>query len=462
VGAIGKIIIGIVGLIFGIFILVTIVPAQFQQQQSTNSLIVQDKNQLNDASVNLINTCETDQSVGDLTMCKSGIMDMKNKCQDTQYSSMSVCNDPRIDQFLSTVDSKIVFAESMISNSASKVVDTCVNLIASGGNSQECISEMQNIQQSCNQYNVGNHMSVCSDPRINEILTGSIQSQLPAPTNLNYSQSGQNSSSLIQSANQYTLSFIDSCMKATDSSVIQTCSETAKKMLAYCNNISSVGVGQICNDPRLVQLANTDQTANPPEPLNNPNQTTINSTALNYLNSEMQQGLNTCASSTLSNTVGCVNMMNLIKQDCSTTGKIHPSYFPVCSDPRLQIVDTGQTTNPTSSTSSSCPTSVTHDVTIIKNSIGNSLFNPQILNLQGGDNVIFKSSDGKPHLLTSNNEILSDWFLENGALINNDQIIKLPVMIFGNTEKFPSVYDGYDSNISITLDVKPTPIECSK
>jgi hypothetical protein len=463
VGAIGKILIGIVGLIFTIFLLAIIVPAQFQQQQATNSLIKQDVSQVNDASVNLINICVTDQSVGDLTMCKSSITDLKNKCQGSQYSSMSVCTDPRIDQFLSTVDSKTTYAEGVISNSASKVVDSCVSLIASEGNNQECISEMQNIQQSCNQYNIGNHMTVCSDPRINEILSGSISSQLPNMALPNFNQTNQNSSNIIQSANQYTLSFIDSCMKATDSSVIQTCSETAKKMLDYCNNISSAGIGQICNDPRLAQLANVGQTANS-MPLSNPSQTTINATAFNYINNEMQSILNQCANNVISNSASCISAMNTVKQNCnSMLEKNYPSYFPVCNDPRLaQLANVGQTSNPISSSSSSCPTSSTYDVTIIKNSLGNSLFNPYILNLQGDDYVIFQSSDGKPHLLTSNNENLKNWFLTNGALINNDQTIKLPIMIFGDTEKFLGVYDGYNPNIYITLDVKPTPIECSK
>lgn len=90
------------------------------------------------------------------------------------------------------------------------------------------------------------------------------------------------------------------------------------------------------------------------------------------------------------------------------------------------------------------------------------MFSPQSLNLRGGDYVIFKSSDGKPHLLTSDNNSLRDWFLKNGALINNDQNVKLPITIFGDTENFLNVFDSYEPNISITLDVKPTPTECSK
>ena len=334
-GAIGKLIIGIAGLIFVIFVLATIVPAQLQQQQATNNLLVQDKSQLNDASVNMINNCETDQSVGDLTVCKTSIADMENECQNTQYSSMSVCSDPRIGQFLSTVDSKIAYAEGMISNPASKMVDSCVSLIAAGGNDQECISSMQSIQQACSQYNIGNHMAVCSDPRIDEILSGSIHSQLPASTIPNLNQSSQNASSLIQSANQYTLSFIDSCMQATDSSVIQACSETAKKILDYCN-VSSAGVGQICNDPRLAQLANVVQPANPAEQLNTPSPAAVNATLFNLLDNKMQIILNGCINTSISNSLTCVNAMNNVKQNCNMLEKTHSPYFPICADPRLQ------------------------------------------------------------------------------------------------------------------------------
>src|SRR5438552_667344 len=125
-------------MISGIAILIFVVPYQTHQLQETNQQIQQIKSQLNDASVNLIDTCMNDTSVGDLTGCKSTISDLKNKCQDSQYSSMSVCSDPRIDSFSTTYDSKLAYAESVISNAGSKMVDLCVNLISIGGGTQDC------------------------------------------------------------------------------------------------------------------------------------------------------------------------------------------------------------------------------------------------------------------------------------------------------------------------------------
>ncbi|MDE1861505.1 MAG: hypothetical protein KGI33_01195 [Thaumarchaeota archaeon] len=332
-GLVSKFIIGIGGIAFSIILLAVLLPAQIQQEQATRNLIQQDTTQLNTVSENMLVDCGASISVSDLTDCKSEIETLKTACQTPPHSSMAVCSDPRIGQFLSTVDGKVVYAESVINNGESKVLNTCVDLIESGGNSQECALDMQNIQQACSLYNVGNHMSVCSDPRVSEILAGSIHSQLPSSTIPDLNQQGQNANSTIQSANQYTLSYIDSCMKATDPSVLQICSQTARTMLNYCNSVSSMGIGQICSDPRLQQLANMGQATAPTVP----GQPQVNTTAFYDLNNQMQYILNLCDNSTISSSSTCINAVSTVKQACdSTLEKTYPSYFPACADSRLQ------------------------------------------------------------------------------------------------------------------------------
>lgn len=322
-GAIGKIIIGIASLIFGIMLIVIVLPAQIQSQQATNSLIQQDTSLLNADDLNLLNVCETDQSVGDLTMCKSGITDIKNKCQNSQYSSMSVCSDPRIDQFLSTVDSKISYAQNIISTSSSNLnnamltmINTC-SLVNDTNNLSTCKTEMTQIQENCISLGV-NAVPECNDPRMVQIMN----EQVVEPTNQNNATS------------QTMESFINECMATQNSNTIQDCATNAKNMINLCQTTPGITA---CSDPRLEQIANMGQSTNPTYPLNTPSQTPINATALDKINSQFQIILNDCINSAISNSTTCINSINIVKQDCgSWLEKTYPSYFPVCSDPRLQ------------------------------------------------------------------------------------------------------------------------------
>lgn len=322
-GAFGKIIIGIASLIFGIALIAIVLPAQLQSQQATNSLIQQDTSRLNTDSVNLLNVCETDQSVGDLTTCKSGITDIKNKCQDSQYSSMSVCSDPRIDQFFTTVDSKISYAQNMISSSSSNLnnatltmINTC-SLVNDTSNLSTCKTEMTQIQQTCNSLGA-NAVPACSDPRIAQIMN----EQITEPANQN------------DTTSQTMESFINECLTTQNSNTIQVCVTDAKNMISLCQTTPGITA---CSDPRLQQIANMGQSTNPTYPLNTPSQTPINATALDKINSQFQIILNDCINSAISNSTTCINAINIVKQDCgSWLEKTYPSYFPVCSDPRLQ------------------------------------------------------------------------------------------------------------------------------
>jgi hypothetical protein len=314
--AVIKFTIGIVGIIFSIVIISTIIPTQIQQQQITNNLINSDKNQLNDASVNLINTCETDKSVEDLTMCKSGITDMKNKCQNVQYSSMPVCNDPRIDQFLSTVDSKIAYAQNVLSIDTTKlnavymkILDQC-SIVNDSNSLSSCKTMIIQMRDNCNLMG-RNADPACNDPRITQILNKQITQ----------------SSNVYDTASQNMESFINLCMIAQDSNTIQDCVTKARQMINLCQSTSV----QACNDPRLEQIANMGQTTT------TSGQVPVNATAFNNINNQMQNILNECTNNANSNTTLCINAINTIKQDCSNAmERTYSSYFPACNDPRLQ------------------------------------------------------------------------------------------------------------------------------
>ncbi len=111
-------------------------------------------------------------------------------------------------------------------------------------------------------------------------------------------------------------------------------------LLAYPSDLSNSGSS--------FTVTSGYQTSNPTTQQNPTNQIPINATAFNELNTLMQQSLDKCASSTISNSAGCVNVINIIKQNCNGTLEMtYSSYFPVCNDPRLQ-----QATNPSQSNQS--------------------------------------------------------------------------------------------------------------
>ncbi len=315
-----------------------------QQQQATKNLIQQDVSQIDTVSTNLINDCTTTQSISELTSCKASMSDLQNRCKDPAYSSMKACSDPRIGQFFSTVDSKISFGRTQLVSDATnlnnqilKMIDVCSQATDTATIST-CKTEMTQIQQqdcgvlssSFDSVLGANSIPACRDPRIPQI----INEQIAYPSN-EYNAANQNTTSQMQSANQYTSSYLDSCMQARDSTTIQTCSLTAKKMLDYCNNISSVGIGQICNDPRLQQIANMGQAANSPAPLT-ASPAAANGTTFESTNAAIELALNECSNSAISNSPVCIQGMNSLKQECQGPLKPYLSYVPACNDPRLQ------------------------------------------------------------------------------------------------------------------------------
>lgn len=318
--AVSKLVIGIIGIISAIIVLATVVPAQIQQQQATSNLIQQDQNQLNNADLKLVGDCETFQSVADLTGCKTQLNNLKSECQMPTYSSMSVCTDPRIDQFLSTVDSKIAYAQSTLSTDSGnlnavylKTLDQC-SVVNDSNSLSSCKAEMTQIQQSCTSMSALN-IPACNDPRIGQIL----ERQITQPSNI------------YDSASQSMESFINLCMIAKDNSTIQDCSTKAKQMITMCQSTSV----QACSDPRLQQIANMEQTTNPTSSLTT-SPTAVNQTTFNSTNAAILSALNECSNNAISNSTVCMNGLNAIKQECQGPLKPYLSYVPACNDSRLQ------------------------------------------------------------------------------------------------------------------------------
>lgn len=88
---------------------------------------------------------------------------------------------------------------------------------------------------------------------------------------------------------------------------------------------------------KVVSTFGMEQTTTQPPQPNTSSQTVINATALHNLNNGMETILNQCVNTAISNSANCVNAINIVNQNCKNTlEETYPSYFPVCSDPRLQ------------------------------------------------------------------------------------------------------------------------------
>lgn len=219
----------IIGGIIGIIALISVL-ASIGNLINIQNEVKQSNQELNNATENLLNVCSEAKSVMDLSGCKTSISNIKTQCKDPQYSSMAVCSNPRIDEFFTTYDSKLSYAEGVISNAQSDVINACVELIASGGINQQCISDMQNIQQACNQFNIDNHIASCSDPRINEIMNGITQ---PSISQVNNSVSGNNASTTSNQNPLSTEDMINNCAYSPS----ETCNYQMADLYQNCSAV---------------------------------------------------------------------------------------------------------------------------------------------------------------------------------------------------------------------------------
>lgn len=256
--------------------------------------------QSNVQSINLVNDCMQFQTLDSLTGCKTSISHLKEQCSKPEYQDMQICKDPRIDQFLDTVDFKIVSAQNQITEVSSELngsISHLVNLCIQSDISS-CQTTMMELKQECSMEKMGS-IQACQDPRIDRIIS----------KNINYTTSNPNY------FQDQVLSFIDTCSKASGNESITTCATTARQVMNLCHTSTTPA----CNDDRLQQIANMGLNA-------------VIISEIQQLDSKLQIVLDKCYSKILNQTE-CTYSQNVINESCN--GILKP-YFPVCYDPRIQ------------------------------------------------------------------------------------------------------------------------------
>ena len=268
--------------------------------QDEKSSVVKSAAQYNTQNLNLVNDCMQFQSLDSLTRCKASISSLKQECNRQGYPNTEICNDPRIDQFLDTVDFKITSAHNQIdeasydlNSSISHLVNLCIQSDISS-----CQPTMMELKQECSTKKF-DEIKACTDPRIDKILSKNINY---SDIDLNYFQ-------------YQVLSFIDTCSKASGNDSVTTCATTARQVMSLCHSSPA----SACNDDRLQQIANMG----------------LNSaiiTKIDQQNSKLQIVLDKCYSKMLNQTI-CLDSQNIINDSCNSNLK---PYFPICYDPRIQ------------------------------------------------------------------------------------------------------------------------------
>lgn len=268
--------------------------------QDEKSSVTKSASQYNTENLNLVNDCMQFQSLDSLTRCKTAISNLKQECSGQEYTGVEICRDPRIDQFLGTVDYKITAAQNQINeasfdlnSSISHLVNLCVQSDISS-----CQSTMMELKQECSTSKF-DKIQACADPRIDKIIA----------KNINYSTINSNY------FQDQVLSFIDTCSKASGNDSITTCATTARQVMSLCHSSPALA----CSDDRLQQIANLG----------------LNSaiiTEIDEQNSKLQIVLDKCSSKMLNQTI-CLDSQNIINESCNSNLK---PYFPICYDPRIQ------------------------------------------------------------------------------------------------------------------------------
>jgi len=250
---VSKLILSIASLIVGIVIILLVLPAQLHETQQGNNQTEQSTSQINEKILNAIAICDNASSIGDLKNCKETMTFVKNECGNSTFSSISACNDPRIGQFLSTVDGIIASTPTQNSSMESKMsadilqgLNQCSH--ASDANTiSECQSLVLQIKKSCSTYP---NMTVCDDPRIPQMANMRQTTTLPLQSAA-HSQTAINAT-VFNNLNNETENILNECVNTTISNsttcidainaIKQDCNTTLKPYLSYLST---------CHDPRL-------------------------------------------------------------------------------------------------------------------------------------------------------------------------------------------------------------------
>ena len=287
---------------YGILIAVTVFAIAvmgdigFYYMTGQNEKAIKSSTQSDVQNLNLVNDCMQFQTLDSLTSCKASISLLKEQCN---VQDMQICKDPRIDQFLGTVDFKIISAQNQITEVSTELNNSISHLVNLCAQSDilSCQPTMMELKQECSMEKLGS-IQACQDPRIDKIISKDVN----YTTNPDYFQ-------------DQVLSFIDTCSKASGNDSITTCATTARQIMSLCHS----GSTPACNDDRLQQIANMG--------LNS-----VIISKIEQLNSKLQNVLDKCSSKKLNQTE-CLDSQNTINESCNSSLK---PYFPICYDPRIQ------------------------------------------------------------------------------------------------------------------------------
>jgi hypothetical protein len=256
--------------------------------------------QSNVQNINLVNDCTQFQTLDSLTSCKASISQLKQDCEKPDYQNSDICKDPRIDQFLDTIDYKITSAHNQMVETSAELDSSISHLInlCTQTDISSCQSTMMELKQECSTRKL-DQIKSCAGPRIDKIISNDI----------NYTSTD---SSYFQAQ---VLSFINTCSSASGNDSISTCATTARQVMSLCHTSSAPA----CSDDRLQQIANMG--------LNS-----VIISKIEQLDSKLQIVLDKCSSKMLNKTE-CLDSENTINESCNGTLK---PYFPICYDPRIQ------------------------------------------------------------------------------------------------------------------------------
>jgi hypothetical protein len=268
--------------------------------QNEKSSVVKSDSQSNVKNLNLVNDCMQFQSLDSLTSCKVSMSQLEKECKKPDHQSSEICKDSRINQFLDTVDCKIISAQNQMVEVSSELNSSIYHLVnlCTQSDISSCASTMMELKQECSTKRLDKIQS-CVDPRIDKIISKDINH---TATNSGYFQ-------------DQVLSFIDTCSMASGNDSISTCATTARQVMSLCHSNPTPA----CNDDRLQQIANMGL-----------NSATLSK--IDELNNKLQTVLDKCSSKML-NQAECLDSQNTINESCN--GNLKP-YFPICYNPRIQ------------------------------------------------------------------------------------------------------------------------------
>lgn len=285
-----------------VFVIIVVGDIEFYYMtgQDEKSAATRSVFQFNAQNLNLVNDCMQFQTLDSLSSCKTSISNLKATCAKPGYTDSQICKDPRIDQFLDTVNYKLVSAQNQIKESVAEMNDSISHLVNLCMQSEisSCQTTMRELKQECSAKRFDN-IQACFDPRIDNIISKNINQSTTSPS---YFQ-------------DQVLSFIDTCSKASGNDSIATCATSARQVMSLCHS----GPVAACSDDRLQQIANMG----------------LNSVIISEIDrtdAQLQIALDRC-SDKIQNQTECLYLQNTINESCNSSLK---PYFPVCYDPRIQ------------------------------------------------------------------------------------------------------------------------------